>query len=169
MTQLVLLSNKNVRLRATKVGLARYEYTGEVVGAGSAQLFVDGKPGYVVALEPNTSGVIHYMCILSQVTTLTGVFTGNNYQELLARYSVSSSGVVTLSVGASTYGTLATPEVPVSNAPNGRLTAANVTLTAVNQSATVTYPYVRVDVIGGAQTNNWLVTADAWTLPSKGV
>lgn len=164
MSQLANLSN-TIRLRNPITGVATYEYTGESIGSGTTQLFVDGKANNIVALEPGTSGFIRYVAVLAQTTTGSGAFISSSFQEIVVRYQVTSTGGITISSGVPTYGTFASPETPT--AVSGRLNT-NVTPVAVSSSATVRYPHVRLNTSGGLQTNNWLVTAEVWTLPNKG-
>ena len=143
-----------------------YRYTGEVVGGSSQELFVNGKQGYVVALEPSTAGLIEVTAVLSEVNTNTGVPGTSRYQKIVGRYEVNRVGTGVLSLGGDTYGSVTSPATPI-NTPSNRLSTA-LTVSITNRSATEYYPHLVVSCGGTIQTNNWLIEVKVFTLPFKG-
>ena len=166
MAQLINIGG-NTPLRAPITGVTRYEFTGETVGGATTSIFVDGRKGYTVALEPKTAGLIHCVGTLIQTSTSNTTFIEANYIDMLARYNVTKDGLITLSVGAYTVGPSNSPHTPSPSFPNNRLNG-NLVITPINKSNSSDYPYIRFDTLGGGETNMWLVTADIWTLPFKG-
>lgn len=147
-------------------GVNTHYYMGEIVGAANTELFVDGKKDYVIALEPSTAGFIEITVVLADTNLVTGIFGTSRYHKIVARYDVNKAGVISLSLGGDTFGSVTGPTTP-SAVPSQRLTTA-ISVTAANRSASNYYPHLVISCAGTTQINNLLLEVKVFTLPSKG-
>jgi hypothetical protein len=167
MSQIVKRGSDLVLQPCSNYDVAEYMYSGEVIGGTGTELFVDGRSDYVLALNPGTVGLIEVTTVCSETNSTTGGPISSWYGKLIIRYTVSRTGVITISRGADTYSDLVTPSTPAILPTNRLLT--NVSVNGVSRSGTNYYPHCTIVVSApSAQTSNWLISVKVHTLPFKG-